>query len=43
MAGFMASPRYLHTATLLPNSTVLILGGANNVNGYLATAEFYSP
>src|SRR5262245_39783733 len=35
--------RYHHTSTLLPNGKVLIAGGYNNVNGYLASAEIYDP
>jgi hypothetical protein len=37
----MASFRYGHTATLLPNGKVLVLGGWG-VRGVLATAEVYS-
>jgi hypothetical protein len=36
----MASARYYHTATLLPNGKVLIAGGHNPS---LATAEVYDP
>jgi hypothetical protein len=33
---------YLHTATLLPDGTVLVSGGFGS-NGLLATAELYTP
>jgi hypothetical protein len=39
----MAAARYGHTATLLPNGTVLIAGGEGNNVGYLASAETYDP
>lgn len=44
-AGFsnvasMATPRYSHTATLLPSGKVLVAAGAN-ASGYLASAELY--
>jgi hypothetical protein len=42
LANPMASPRSLHTATLLSNGTVLVLGG-QNAQGPLATAELYAP
>lgn len=43
--GSMASPRYCHTATLLPNGRVLVSGGTTNdaVNPMTATAEEYDP
>ena len=41
--GGMAAARYNHTATLLPNGKVLVVGGFNNSNGYLASAELYDP
>lgn len=40
-AGYMTGPRYLHTATLLSNGRVLLVGGA--CAGVLSTAEIYSP
>ena len=42
LTGSMAAPRAGHTATLLPNATVLLVGG-NNQSGILATAELYDP
>ncbi|HEX8698667.1 MAG TPA: kelch repeat-containing protein [Myxococcaceae bacterium] len=41
-AGTLGSPRYNHTATLLPGDKVLISGG-QNTSGSLATAEVYGP
>ncbi|OJH36916.1 Kelch repeat-containing protein [Cystobacter ferrugineus] len=38
----MVTPRYLHTATLLPNGKVLVVGG-KNVDATLATVEVYDP
>jgi hypothetical protein len=38
----MASPRWGHSATLLPNGKVLIAGGADNVNSQ-AGAEIFDP
>ncbi|KFE71275.1 Kelch repeat-containing protein [Hyalangium minutum] len=40
-AGAMATPRSVHTATLLPNGKVLVTGGSNS--DFLATAEVYDP
>jgi hypothetical protein len=40
-AGYLTGPRYLHTATLLGNGRVLLVGGA--CAGVLSTAEIYSP
>ncbi|MEP6653464.1 MAG: kelch repeat-containing protein [Myxococcales bacterium] len=40
--GALASPRYSHTATLLPNGKVLITGGSNGT-AQLMTAELYDP
>ena len=40
--GSLATGRHDHTATLLPNGKVLVVGGANS-SGALATAEVYDP
>ena len=40
----MSSPRYVHTATLLPSGKVLIAGGSSGVSPFwLSTAEIYDP
>ena len=41
-AGPMATARTLHTATLLPDGSVLI-GGGNDPSGVFASAELYDP
>lgn len=41
-AGNMKAARTGHTATLLPNGTVLITGG-ENTNGVLSSVEFFNP
>ena len=40
--GSLSSPRSSHTATLLPNGKVLIVGGSSNGQA-LASAELYDP
>jgi hypothetical protein len=39
----MSTPRRLHTATLLPNGTVLVAGGVDSSDDPLASAEIYDP
>jgi len=41
----MVAARWTHTATLLPNGTVLIAGGDDSIDGtnVLASAELYDP
>ncbi len=41
-ASPMTTPRLIHTATLLQNGKVLVVGGHNGV-GAIATAELYDP
>ena len=43
--GRLATKRYLHTATLLPDGKVLVTGGADsaNPNHSLTSAELYDP
>jgi pimeloyl-ACP methyl ester carboxylesterase len=40
--GSLASARYQHTATLLPNGKVLVVGGRHG-GGFFAIAELYDP
>jgi len=42
MTGAMADARYSHTATLLPNGKVLVVGG-NKDGSIVASAELYDP
>ncbi len=42
VTGSLASGRYYHTATLLPNGKVLVAGGSNYPD-YFASAELYDP
>ena len=41
--GSLATARYYHTATLLPNGKVLVAGGLNFPVNPLASAELYDP
>jgi hypothetical protein len=41
--GSLNTPRYLHTATLLPNGMVLVAAGGNYYYGWLTSAELYNP
>lgn len=41
--GSMNVARIDHTATLLANGQVLVAGGNNNTDGYLASTELYNP
>jgi hypothetical protein len=43
LTGALNTARGYHTATLLPNGTVLVTGGQNNTPGALASAELYDP
>src|SRR5439155_19754812 len=40
--GDLGTPRWRHTATLLPNDQVLVAGGGGN-SGALASAQLYHP
>ncbi|MEI7848438.1 MAG: kelch repeat-containing protein [Chloroflexota bacterium] len=41
--GSMLTARYNHTATLLSNGKVLVVGGMDNLNKALASAELFDP
>ena len=41
--GSLNTARFGHTATLLPNGKVLVVGGAEDANNGLASAEMYDP
>lgn len=41
--GSMGAPRGFHTATLLRNGKVLVVGGRDSSGGILATAELFDP
>ena len=41
--GALATARYNHTATLLPNGKVLVAGGYSDTLFYLSSAELYDP
>jgi len=41
--GSMGTARTAHTATVLPNGTILIVGGVSNGDTVLASAELYDP
>jgi hypothetical protein len=41
--GNMRAARLYHTATLLPNGKVLVVGGRNSADQKLASAELYDP
>jgi Kelch motif/Galactose oxidase, central domain len=43
VTGSLTTARWLHTATLLPNGQVLVTGGIDATNTYLASADLYSP
>ena len=42
-AASLSLPRYGHTATLLPNGTVLVAGGRSTSNSIAALAQIYDP
>jgi Bacterial Ig-like domain (group 2)/Galactose oxidase, central domain len=42
-AGSMSTPRFFHTATLLSNGSVLVVGGSNAAFVLTGSAELYDP
>ena len=42
-SGTMVTPRYNHTATLLPSGVVLLAGGSDTSGNILASAEIFNP
>jgi hypothetical protein len=42
-AASMAGSRIFHTATLLPNGKVLVIGGGDGAGGSLSSCELYDP
>ena len=43
LTGAQVAPRAFHTASLLPNGKVLIVGGYGSSGGLLSSAELYDP
>ena len=43
ITGSLATARYDHTSTLLPNGKVLVAGGLDSIGNPLASAELYDP
>ena len=43
LTGSMSTPRVEHTATLLPNGQVLVVGGSPDFFSCVATAELFNP
>src|SRR5207237_7090282 len=41
--GSLNAARAIDTATLLPNGKVLVAGGMNGFNSFIASAELYDP
>ena len=42
-AGTLAEPRTMHTATVLPDGDILLIGGTDRNGSLLADAETWSP